>query len=293
MSTGSVAWPATSPRTTVSRAVVRPDPGAPYSPRLPSVGDHVNGTVRCRSGSSARPTGTPSPDTAGGRSSVLRRPGSGSGHGRRGDGRRSRAAASTAAALSRSRSVGSGLSAADRTGCGPSPGSWPNRKGRTVTVPAVAGPADTVAPWNGTRSPGPRRTSPRPGRSRPIAAAAGSPSTSVESARSVTLRATRMSVFARMASVTTPAGRWVASTRWMPRLRPLAAMSTREPTNRGRSRDRAASSSTTINILGSRPPRVRKRSMSGAPRVRSSRSRWRSSARGTAAPDRPGRRRGR
>ena len=55
-------------------------------------------------------------------------------------------------------------------------------------------------------------------------AAAGDAMTSSLSGVSPTRSATRRFVFARMLAETTPAGRWVARMRWMPRLRPRWAI---------------------------------------------------------------------
>src|SRR6266508_3749841 len=55
-------------------------------------------------------------------------------------------------------------------------------------------------------------------------AASGASITSLDSLASVTRRAIRRLVLARMSALTTPAGRWVASTRCTPRERPRWAM---------------------------------------------------------------------
>ena len=78
-----------------------------------------------------------------------------------------------------------------------------------------------------------------------------SPTTSRASAASCRRSARRRLVLARMSSLTTPAGRCVASTRWMPRLRPRWATPTSAGTNSGRSAARAANSSTTTTRRGS------------------------------------------
>ena len=74
--------------------------------------------------------------------------------------------------------------------------------------------------------------------------------TSVLSWSSLTRSATRRLVFARMWSSTTPLGRCVASTRWIPRLRPRWAMSTTPSTNSGTSRFKNANSSKTMSRFG-------------------------------------------
>ena len=61
-------------------------------------------------------------------------------------------------------------------------------------------------------------------------------------------------MFARMSSLTTPAGRCVASTRWMPRLRPRWAMPTSAGRNAASSAARAANSSMTTTRRGSGGP---------------------------------------
>ena len=78
-------------------------------------------------------------------------------------------------------------------------------------------------------------------------AASGWPITSWLSASSLSRSATRTPTLARMRSLITPAGRWVASTRRSPSERPRAAMSTMPSTNSGISLARVANSSTTIS----------------------------------------------
>ncbi len=76
------------------------------------------------------------------------------------------------------------------------------------------------------RSPGPRRTMPRPGQRRARWAASAASMTSVESAGSWTRKAMRRLVLARIDGLTTPEGRCVARIRCTPRLRPRWATST-------------------------------------------------------------------
>ncbi len=81
-------------------------------------------------------------------------------------------------------------------------------------------------------------------------AAAGTPMTFVESSRLCTRSATRRFVFARMSSLTTPAGRWVASTMCTPSVRPTAAIATSEVRTSGNSFASMANSSTTKSRRG-------------------------------------------
>ena len=102
---------------------------------------------------------------------------------------------------------------------------------------------------NRTGSP-PKRIAARPGVPRGSAAAALDSSTSTDSAGSETRRAMRRLVLALMSALTTPAGRWVARTRWTPSDRPRCAMPTKPWTKSGSSSARVANSSTTITSLG-------------------------------------------
>ena len=110
---------------------------------------------------------------------------------------------------------------------------------RAVAVPcttqAAASPRGRWAPelwaaWNTTVSPAPSRSIARPGVPRANAAGSAAPTMSTASARSWRRKAMRRLVLARISSLTTPAGRCVASTRWIPRLRPRWAT----PTSGGR-----------------------------------------------------------
>ena len=95
--------------------------------------------------------------------------------------------------------------------CSAPPGTRPSRRVRAAASPARACPAGT------SPAPGRRR---RRGRRRGPAAGG----------------AMRRLVLARMSSSTTPAGRWVARTRWMPRLRPRWATPTSDERNSGQLR---------------------------------------------------------
>ena len=112
-----------------------------------------------------------------------------------------------------------------------------------VEVATVTPPAYAV--WKRTESRGPSLAIARPGSagSRPDASLV--PMTSTLSSSSATRRAMRRLVLARICGVTTPAGRWVASTRWIPRERPRSATSTIPSMNSGTSFAKAANSSTT------------------------------------------------
>ena len=92
-------------------------------------------------------------------------------------------------------------------------------------------------------------------------AASGVPRTSRESASSVVRRQIRSVQLARISGETTPLGRWVASTRCTPRLRPRWAMPTSPGTKAGSSSARPANSSTTITSRASATSR-------GGPRCR-------------------------
>ena len=83
-----------------------------------------------------------------------------------------------------------------------------------------------------------------------ISDAEGTPMTLVESSRLCTRSATRRFVLARMSSLTTPAGRWVASTMCTPRVRPTAATLTSEASTSGKSLASIANSSMTSSSRG-------------------------------------------
>ena len=68
----------------------------------------------------------------------------------------------------------------------------------------------------------------------------GAPMTSIDSAAVCTRSAMRQLVLARMSSRRAPAARWLASTRWTPRLRPRWATPTRAVRGRGSSAARVA-----------------------------------------------------
>ena len=153
---------------------------------------------------------------------------------------------------------------------------------RTCSRPSRAGVHTPVhrAAWNTTVSLGPRRSIARPGARRGKRAGASSPTTSRASALSCRRRARRRLVLARMSSLTTPAGRCVASTRWTPRLRPRWARPTscrgtsaaRRPARRTRrSRRRGAAAADHGRTTGTRRGRM-------APTARRMRSRRRNSA---------------
>src|SRR6266508_1753974 len=82
-------------------------------------------------------------------------------------------------------------------------------------------------------------------------AAWGVSMTSVDSVSSVTRRAMRRLVLARMAGEMTPVGRWVARMRWTPRERPRWAMPSRPVTKSGSSSVRVANSSMMSRSRGS------------------------------------------
>ncbi len=102
----------------------------------------------------------------------------------------------------------------------------PSTNGFIVTASAAPGGVtpETSAVCTGMSSEGPSRTCARPGWLRGILAAAGESITSEESCGVCTRRQTRRLVLARMFSLTAPEGRWVASSRCTPRLRPRWAM---------------------------------------------------------------------
>jgi len=108
----------------------------------------------------------------------------------------------------------------------------------------------TRAVWTGVMSSWPSLTRARPFCWRPIAAASGTSMTLEESSRLCTRSATRMFVLARMSSLTTPAGRWVARIMCTPRVRPTAPTLTRELRTSGYSLASMANSSTTSRSRG-------------------------------------------
>ena len=235
-----------------SNAVVVPLPGMPANSTLPCSGSHLKGYWHCRLGSSARANATPASLTATSAASESSATvgGRGSGQGRRRGEPPQQSQAAFAAAASRARSLGVPISqTASGSGAGMPSGAGTTRGPRRPAVTPV-----TRAHWNSTSSPGPRRANARPGRCRPIAAASGLSSTSTESAASSTRRAMRSAVLVRMLALTAPAGRWVANTRCMPRLRPRWATLTRASMNPGSSAARAANSSmiTTSRASGGR-----------------------------------------
>jgi len=91
---------------------------------------------------------------------------------------------------------------------------------------------------------------PRPGVDLLIFAASPASMTSLLSMSSVTRSEIRRLVFARISGDTTPVGRWVASTRWMPSERPRWAMLTRPVTKSGSSATMLANSSMTSTSRG-------------------------------------------
>ena len=117
--------------------------------------------------------------------------------------------------------------------------------------PTVRPTSTTRADWKPSSSPGPSRTTARPAADRRIAEGPASPTTSIASAASCRRSAIRRSVLVRISSLTTPLGRWVASTRCTPRLLPRRATSTSEWSRCGCSSASAANSSTTITSRGS------------------------------------------
>ena len=145
-------------------------------------------------------------------------------------------------------------------------------------APRSAGRRAGQAVWTVRSGPGPQRSTARPGRSGPIAAASGASTTSEESAGSATRRHMRMATLARSWASTTPAGRCVASTRWMPSDRPCAASRMSRGTTSGRSSVSARSSSTTTTSRGGACVRERSSSRSATACAASRRSRRRSSA---------------
>ncbi len=112
-----------------------------------------------------------------------------------------------------------------------------------------------------------------------MAAASSVPITSLESVGSVTRRHSRSGTFARTWASSAPAGRCVASTRWMPSERPWEASRISAGSTSGRSSRRARSSSTTTTSRGGAGPRARSASRSPTPAPARSRSRRASSAR--------------
>ena len=277
-------------RPAVIRVVVVPDPGPPTTTRWPQPGCHPSVNRRWPSGSSTSQAAGAPGSTVPASSSASTASGSGGGHGDRGrtpprrwwaastalttramsgspsgpgrappalagsDSERGRLA-DPSAITGAARPSGS-LSAPRRSLSVPAgtarPGAGVSSRTRTRRPRSAGGVTPvTKADWNAVSSPGPNRARARPGRDRGMAAASAAPITSLESWRSVTRRAIRQLVLALMSSVTAPAGRWVASTRWTPRLRPRWPTLTRESTNSGSSAARVANSSTTTTSRGS------------------------------------------
>ena len=267
----------------VRRAPERPERGAPMTSTPPRRSRSTSTVVRrCSAGRSASPiTRAPGRD---GRSSADRSrcSGSGSSHGRRGA---ARPGSDAAAARQRSTAASSSVGEAVAGSVGPVPG--------RADVTAVVGPGCrwcTVTRWSGVaapvvlatcrvdRRPGPRRSTARPGCSAGRWAASTPSMTSRLSSSSATLRARRIDRLARMASVTTPPGRWVASSRWTPRLRPRWATSSSPSRRSGSSAARVANSSTTTSSAGDASA-AGTSTMSVTPADATTRSRRRTSAR--------------
>ena len=126
------------------------------------------------------------------------------------------------------------------------------------------------AAWNTIGSSEARRSIARPGSDFENMAGRASPTTSRASLTSLTRNARRRSVLARMSSVTTPAGRCVASTMCTPRLRPRCAIATSARRKSGRSWASVANSSmtTTSRGIGSTPAHLRYSARSATRRPR-------------------------
>ena len=237
-------------------------------PRLPPVaGDQPQPCWYCRSGWSARPSNRQgsarsvsarsvsarSTDPAGlqgspgqevgsrSRSATLSRPGRAGSHGAAAAGAPHCLAASRTASTTRARSsaVAGGSTCGDRAGCAAaSPG-----RGRSTAGPSTVtdGPQDDDgsacrrAVWNTTGGSEPERATARPGAVGSRSAAVGTSTTSSDSARSLTRSAIRRLTFARRSAESAPAGRWVASTRWIPSERPTVATRTSPGRNPGNS----------------------------------------------------------
>lgn len=143
----------------------------------------------------------------------------------------------------------------------------------------------TRAVWNGDGADeGLSRANPRPGVEGPIIAASPDPMMSFESLRSTTRSAMRRLMFDCISGVTTPEGRWVASTRLTPSERPTRAIRTSPSMKSGSSvRSSANSSITSMRRASPRAAAVsasfaHAESMSLAPISRSTCSRRFSSA---------------
>ena len=125
-------------------------------------------------------------------------------------------------------------------------GGWSRQ--RAATARASSSPAMAACTGCGGSPASDSRARPRADAG--IAAAASVPITAELSARLFTRSEMRRSVFASTASRTTPAGRCVQSTRWMPSERPRAARSANRACRSGWSASIAANSSTTITSRG-------------------------------------------
>ena len=151
---------------------------------------------------------------------------------------------------------------------------------RSSSLPPVANGVVHRAVWKVSTSSGPRRMTARPASPRGIAAGARSPTTSIASEVSCRRSANRRLVLARMSSLITPLGRWVARIRCTPRLRPRWAMPTSAWRKSGCSPTKAANSSitTTRRASGTASASRLYAARSAAPTMRNNCSRRRSSA---------------
>ena len=222
----------------------------------------TNASWACRSGRSTTPirTATGEPVRTAGSSAALTVSGSGGSHGLAGVLAPRSAAARRIAPTSIVRSVSPPSPSAPLASCaaGGRPSSV-TRRGTALTgwsgssAPVVRG-QPTRAAWNAVSSPCPVRRYARPGCRVEIRAASGASTTSLLSVVLVTRRPIRRLRLARISALTTPPGRWVASTTCTPRLRPRMPMPTTPGTNSGTSSTSEANSSTTMTSRGSRPP---------------------------------------
>ena len=230
--------------TTPNAAVVVPAPTEPTRSRLPSPGVQSSGRRHWLAGSSSTPTDRRSSARSRGWTTV----GKASIHGRCGLALPIMVAAVQIDSTRCSSTVG------PTTGGTPPeaapPRVPPTGSIRRRSVRGGSGPA-VLAVWNTTSSSGPSRSIARPGAPTGNRAGESSPTTSFASPRSCKRSAMRRLVFARMSSVTTPAGRCVASSRWMPRLRPRWAIATSAPRKSGSSLASDANSSITTTRRGS------------------------------------------
>ena len=291
--------PASSAACATVRSVVdRPVPGEPVTSSGPRPGCHSSASVRWVSGRSTRPRTRARVGSGGPPPAVVSIavpttvPGPGPGRAPGSPGPPTRVSSASAAQhagnggrqsgvgrLSPARAIRSVTMSATSSSVGRPRGAAVGGHGGAQVGPRVLGGRAAHAVCNGSGGWSARRSTARPGRSAGIAAASAVPTTSSESDVSVTRRHSLTPTLARTWASSAPAGRWVASTRWIPSERPCEASRTSAGRTSGRSSRSARSSSTTTSRRGGAGPAARRDSRSPTPAAASRLSRRRSSAR--------------